>query len=128
MKSKSVKRMLSAMLLVFESLIVFLATVLIAGFNTGDDKIVWLIGMFFTLVLLATPAILGRKGSYTFGWILQAGIVALGFQHVSMFYVGGVFACMWAWAMIAGTTIDKAKAVLENQSMGQTGLEESKEA
>ena len=128
MKNKSVKRMLGAMLLVFESLIVFLATVLIAGFNTGDDRPIWVIGLIFTFVLLATPGVLGRKGSYQFGWLLQVGIIALGFEQAVLFYVGAVFTCMWAWAMIAGGTIDRAKAALEAQSLGQTGIDESKDA
>ena len=40
-----------------------------------------------------------------------------------MFYIGGVFACMYAWAMIAGGTIDKARLAYEraNGGLGQTG-------
>jgi len=39
-----------------------------------------------------------------------------------MFYIGGLFTCMWAWAMIAGSTIDRAKIAYEREkaSFGQT--------
>jgi hypothetical protein len=30
-----------------------------------------------------------------------------------MFIVGGIFVCLWAWAMIAGSTIDKARAAMD---------------
>jgi hypothetical protein len=33
-----------------------------------------------------------------------------------MYVLGGIFVCLWAWAMIAGGTIDKARAVLEKQA------------
>jgi hypothetical protein len=73
-----------------------------------------------------TPAVLGRKGSYAFGWVLQAAIVSIGFWLVPMFYIGGVFACMYAWAMIAGGTIDKAKLAFEraNGNVVQTENQE----
>jgi hypothetical protein len=33
-----------------------------------------------------------------------------------MYVIGGIFVCLWAWAMIAGGTIDKARAALERQA------------
>jgi hypothetical protein len=42
-----------------------------------------------------------------------------------MYVVGAIFVCLWAWAMIAGSTIDKARAVFEkNLAAGQTLEEE----
>ena len=114
MKTKSIKRMLASILMAFESFIVFFATLAGFGLKVADGPVVWAVGLTLSFLLILTPGILGRKGSYA--------IVAIGFWLVPMFYIGGVFACMYAWAMIAGSTIDKAKLAYEraNGNVGQT--------
>ena len=121
-KNKSVKRMLASILMAFEAFIVFFATLAGFGLKVADGPVVWAIGLTLSFLLILTPGILGRKGSYAFGWVLQAAIVAIGFWLVAMFYIGGVFACMYAWAMITGGTIDKARLAFEraNGTVGQT--------
>lgn len=105
--------MLASILMAFEAFIVFFATLAGFGLKVADGPVVWAVGLTLSFVLILTPAILGRKGSYVFGWVLQAAIVAIGFWLVAMFYIGGIFACMYAWAMIAGGTIDKARLAYE---------------
>jgi Protein of unknown function (DUF4233) len=126
MKTKSIKRMLASILMAFESFIVFFATLAGFGLKVADGPVVWAVGLTLSFLLIMTPAVLGRKGSYAFGWVLQAAIVAIGFWLVPMFYIGGVFACMYAWAMIAGGTIDKAKLAFEraNGNVVQTENQE----
>ena len=122
MKTKSIRRMLASILMAFESFIVFFATLAGFGLKVADGPVVWAVGLSLSFLLIMTPAVLGRKGSYVFGWVLQAAIVSIGFWLVPMFYIGGVFACMYAWAMIAGSTIDKAKAAYDkaNANIVQT--------
>ena len=122
MKAKSIRRLLASILLAFESFIVFFATLAGFGLKVADGPVVWAVGLTLSFLLIATPAILGRKGSYGFGWLLQAAIISIGFWLAPMFFIGGIFACMWAWAMIAGSTIDRAKLAYEREkaSFGQT--------
>ncbi len=124
MKSKSVKRMLGSILLAFEAFIAFFATLVAFGLKAADGPLVWTVGLTLSFLLILTPGILGRKYSYAWGWLLQAALIALGFWVVAMFYIGALCACLWAWGMIAGGTIDKARAAYEASGMGQTGLEE----
>jgi hypothetical protein len=63
-----------------------------------------------SILLIVTPAILGKPGGYAFGWLLQILIVASGFWVWGMFIIGAILMGMWIWAMIAGGTIDKARA------------------
>lgn len=107
--------MLASILLAFESFIVFFATLAAFGLRVADARWVWAIGLTLAFLMIATPAVLGKRGSYAFGWVLQAALVAIGFWLTPMFYIGGLFACMWAWAMIAGSTIDKAKLAFERE-------------
>ncbi|MEN9748520.1 MAG: hypothetical protein RLZZ603_1212, partial [Actinomycetota bacterium] len=48
--------------------------------------------------------------SYVWGTILQVGIVLTGIWVPLMWILGGILLCLWAWALIAGSTIDKARA------------------
>ena len=116
MRNRSTKRALSSMLLVFEAGVVFFAMLVAFGLKVADGPTVWAIGLSLTLLLMVTPAILGKKFSYGWGWFLFFVVVALGIWVPLMYVLGAIFVCLWAWAMIAGGTIDKARAVLDAQA------------
>lgn len=122
--SKSTQRTLGSMLMAFESFVVFFATLVAFGLKVADGPTIWAIGLSLSFLLIATPAVLGKKFSYYWGWFLQLVVVALGIWVPLMYVVGGIFVCLWAWAMIAGSTIDKARAALDKQYLGQNNLQE----
>jgi hypothetical protein len=108
-RETSTQRALASMLLAFESFVVLFATLVAFGLKIAEPVAVWSVGLGLTLVMIATPAILGKKGSYVWGWILQGLTLLTGIWVPLMWLVGAIFVCLWAWAMIAGTTIDKAR-------------------
>ncbi len=122
--SKSTKRALGSILMAFEALVVFFATLVAFGtkaLGPGNENavIVWIVGLTIAILLIVTPAFLGKPGSYVWGWFLQISLVFLGIWVPLMYFIGGVFICLWCWAMIAGSIIDKARAVyLRNQMKG----------
>lgn len=120
---KSTKRALSSILMAFESLVVFFATLVafgtkVLGPTTDDAAKVWAVGLTLSVLFILTPAILGKPGSYVFGWVLQVAVVFIGVWVPLMYVVGGIFLCLWIWAMVAGGTIDKARAAYE-RNLGQ---------
>lgn len=121
---KSTQRTLGSMLMAFESFVVFFATLVAFGLKVADGPTVWAVGLTLSFLLIASPAILGRKYSYYWGWFLQLAIVAIGIWVPLMYVVGGIFVCLWAWAMIAGSTIDKARAALERNYLVQNDSQE----
>lgn len=116
MRKKSTKRTLGSMLMAFESFVVFFAMLVAFGLKVADGPTVWAVGLSLSVLLIATPAVLEKKYSYAWGWFLQLVVVALGIWVPLMYVLGAIFVCLWAWAMIAGGTIDKARAVLERQA------------
>lgn len=127
MRNKSTQRTLGSMLMAFESFVVFFATLVAFGLKVADGPTVWAIGLALSFLLIMTPAILGKKFSYAWGWFLQIVVVALGIWVPLMYVIGGIFVCLWAWAMIAGGTIDKARAVLDRQAEEQANQQAAKE-
>lgn len=119
---RSTKRTLGSMTLAFESFIVFFATLVAFGLKVyPSPETIWAVGLGLSILLILTPGMLGRPGTYAFGWLLQVAILTLGFWVPLMYLIGVICAGLWAWAMIAGSTIDRARSVLAEStaSLGQ---------
>lgn len=123
-KPRSTLRSLTSMLLAFESFVVFFGLLGAFGMKVADGPTVWAIGLTLSVVMIATPGLLGRPGSYLFGWLLQAVVLGLSIAICVANVVIGpiyiivavIFIGLWSWAVIAGTTIDAARKVyLETQ-------------
>lgn len=104
------------MVLAFQSLVVFFATLVAFGLRVyPDPRWIWGVGLTLSVLMILTPGLLGRPGSYVWGAILQAATIATGFWVPLMFLIGAIFAGLWIWGMVAGGIIDKARAVWESQ-------------
>lgn len=108
-RNVSTQRTLGSMLMAFESFVLLFATLVAFGLKAADTTAVWAVGLALALLLIATPAVLGKRGSYLWGWCLQGVVLLTGIWVPLMWFLGGIFLCLWAWAMIAGSTIDKAR-------------------
>jgi Protein of unknown function (DUF4233) len=129
MASKSLQRALGAIVLAFESFIVFFGTLVSFGLKVASPGLVWAIGLSLAIVMIITPAILGRRGGYVFGSGLQVIVLFLSIWTIFKDPAGYVFLIiaiifigLWTWAMIAGSTIDAAKRALDrkNEQLGET--------
>ena len=119
-RNTSTRRLLASMLLAFQAFVMFFATLVAFGLKVADVRWVWGVGLGLTVLMLLTPGVLGKKGSYWWGWALQVLALATGIWVPLMWLVGAIFICLWAWAMIAGSTIDKAREVyLASQGIEQ---------
>jgi Protein of unknown function (DUF4233) len=132
-RNRSTKRALSSILMAFESLVVFFATLVafgtkVLGPSTENAATVWAVGLGLAVLLILSPAIFGKPGSYAFGWALQIVVIFTGVWVPLMYVVGGIFLCLWIWAMVAGGTIDKARAAYERtMNQDSTDFTEVKE-
>lgn len=114
----SPKRILGAAVLCFEAPCVFFGGLVakdLTGLSTGQavgGASLLAVGCFLV------AGMLGRPGGYLAGWVLQAVIIATGFIVPAMFIVGGMFAALWATAMIKG-------GQLELRAAGYAGASET---
>jgi hypothetical protein len=111
MRNRSTKATLGSLVMVFESVVVFFATLVGFGLQVyPDPAVIWGVGLGISVILMIFPLFLGKPGSYLLGWVLQLLVLSLGLWVPLMYLLGAVFLGMWAWGMIAGGTIDKARA------------------
>jgi hypothetical protein len=106
-RNGSVKRTLASIVLGFELVVVFLATLVIFGLS---DLPAWVTlggGALLCLIMVATLGLLRFPWAYLIGWAVQVVILATGFLNPAMFVVGALFAGMWVYCMITGTRIDR---------------------
>ena len=108
---RSVKRSLASIVLGFETIVVFLAALVVFGLGTLPWALALGGGAALCLALIAVIGLLRFKWAYLIGWILQAIIVATGFLNPVMFFVGALFAALWTYCMISGTRIDHQKEI-----------------
>jgi hypothetical protein len=111
MRNRSTKATLGSLVMVFQSVVVFFATLVGFGLQVyPDPAVIWGVGLGLSVLLMIFPAVLGKPGTYPLGWILQGVVLSLGIWVPLMYLLGAIFLGMWAWGMIAGGTIDKARA------------------
>ena len=122
MRNRSTKATLGSLVMVFQSVVVFFATLVGFGLQVHPDPaVIWGVGLGLSVLLMIFPAVLGKPGTYLMGWILQLVVISLGIWVPLMYLLGVVFLGMWAWGMIAGGTIDKARAAKKKLDSAEGG-------
>ena len=79
MKNKSTKRLLASIVLSFQSIVIFFATLTAFGLKMAEPtsnlpaiELIWGIGLSFALLAILTPAFLRNPAGYWLGWLVQA--------------------------------------------------------
>ena len=62
------------------------------------------------MLCVLTAGLLRHRWAYAVGHLVQAGAVALGFVVPVMFFVGVMFAGLWALAYLVGRRIEADRA------------------
>ena len=109
-RNRSVRESLASIVLAFEIIVVFLASLVAFGLNAQPAAVALVGGGVICLALLATLALLRYDWSYVVGSVLQGVIVATGIFVPVMWVIGLAFAGMWIYCFIKGRQLDRAKA------------------
>jgi hypothetical protein len=109
-RTRSPRRGMCAAVLGLEAVVLGLTTpimVSIAGVGLVPALVVG-IGLAAACVLVAGT--LRREWAYLAGWAIQVAAVALGLVVPPMFFLGGLFAALWATADLLGQRIERERA------------------
>jgi hypothetical protein len=79
----------------------------VADVDTGPALV---IGLGLAVLCLLTAGLLRHEWAYGLGWLIQVAAVAMGFVIGIMFFLGAVFALLWATAYLLGRKIERERA------------------
>jgi hypothetical protein len=122
--NRSIRRSLCAAMLVLQAVVLFLTGVVTIGLTDLGATTSLLGGLGLALLCVAVAGMLGRPFGYAAGWFVQALSIGLGFVVTAMFFLGVVFAALWATAYFLGGRIDRERAerlVLEREWQARHG-------
>lgn len=105
-RTRTVRESLGSIVLGFEAVIVFLATLVGFGLKVAEPVVVLVSGAVLCLALVATVGLLNRLVGFRVGWVLQFVIVASGLLVPIMYVIGGAFVALWTYCMVTGTRLD----------------------
>ena len=113
-RRRSVTESLLSIVLVLEAFVLFFASLTVFGLKALEPAFpAWVAlpaGGVAIIVLLATTAVLRYPWGVAIGWVLQAGLIALGILTPFMYVVGGGFALLWIYCFTRGRRIERGRA------------------
>ena len=113
-RTRSVTESLLSIVLVLEACVLFFAGLVAFGLKVLEPAYPAWVALPVTAVLivvvLATTAVLRFPWGVAIGWVLQAGLIALGILSPFMYVVGAGFALLWIYCFTRGRRIDRSRA------------------
>ncbi|HEX5090589.1 MAG TPA: DUF4233 domain-containing protein [Nocardioides sp.] len=109
-RERSPRRGMCAGVLSLEAVTLGLTTPVLITIADVDPPVALAVGLGLAVLCLLTAGLLRREWAYVLGWAIQVAAVALGFVVGIMFFLGAVFAALWATAYLLGRRIERERA------------------
>jgi len=109
-RGRSPRRGMCAATLSLEAVTLGLTTPVLITIADVDTPVALLVGLGLAVLCLLTAGLLRHEWAYGLGWLIQVAAVGLGFVIGLMFFLGGVFALLWATAYLLGRKIERERA------------------
>jgi hypothetical protein len=113
--NRSIRRAMCAGMLVLQAVVLFLTGVVTIGMTDIGALASLGLGLGLALLCVLAAGMLGRPGGYALGWVVQVVSIGLGFVITAMFFLGVVFAGLWATSYFLGIKIDRERAERQAQ-------------
>jgi hypothetical protein len=99
-----------AAMLSLEAVILALSVPVMVSVEDVDTPLALVSGLGLAALCVITAGMLRRPWAYVVGHVLQVGAIGLGFLVPIMFFVGAIFALLWATAFLVGRRIEADRA------------------
>ena len=122
--NRSIRRAMCAGMLVLQAVVLFLTGVVTIGMTDLGAVASLSLGLGLAVLCVVAAGMLGRPGGYALGWLVQVVSIGLGLLVPAMFFLGLVFAGLWAASYFLGIRIDRERAerdVLEERWRAEHG-------
>lgn len=109
-RTRSPRRGMCAAVLSLEAVTLGLTTPVMVTISGVGLATALAVGLGLTVACLLIAGLLRAEWAYGAGWAVQVAAVGLGFVIPLMFFLGAVFAGLWAAADLLGRKIDRERA------------------
>jgi hypothetical protein len=109
-RERSPRRGMCAAVLSLEAIALGLTTPVLISVADVDTPVALSVGLGLAVLCLLTAGLLRHEWGYGLGWVIQVAAVGLGLVIGLMFFLGGVFALLWATAYLLGRKIERERA------------------
>jgi hypothetical protein len=109
-RERSPRRGMCAAVLSLEAIALGLTTPVLITIANVDVGVALVVGLGLAVACLFVAGLLRSEWAYALGWLIQVAAVALGFWIGLMFFLGAVFAALWATAYLLGRKIERERA------------------
>ncbi|WP_345802705.1 DUF4233 domain-containing protein [Microbacterium sp. AZCO] len=124
-RARGAAEALGSIVLVFESIVVFLGGLAVFGLKALPDGIEpwWgvVAGTVLAVLMLLTAGLLRHRWAIVVGWVLQILLLLGAFLLPALAIVGLIFGGMWAYATIKGASLDRRNARLAAEAENLNG-------
>ncbi|MBW8871580.1 MAG: DUF4233 domain-containing protein [Leifsonia sp.] len=108
-RRRSTTESLLSIVLLLEAILLFFVTLVLFGLKTLPPAIAFGGGAAAVVVILITIGLMRWPIGFVLGWLIQAGLIALGLLNPVMYVVGAGFAAFWTWCFVRGRQIDRKR-------------------
>ncbi|MDX6374312.1 MAG: hypothetical protein QOD98_3300 [Nocardioidaceae bacterium] len=109
-RERSPRRGMCAAVLSLEAVVLGLTTPVMIKIADVDTPVALGAGLGLAVSCLLIIGLLRHEWGYALGWLVQLGAIGLGFVIGPMFFLGAVFALLWATAYLLGRKIERERA------------------
>jgi hypothetical protein len=107
-------RVLGSTVLILEALVVLLAVPIAINVANVNATYALVIGIALAGLLVLTVGVITKPIAVPIGWVLQVLVIASGIIVPTMFFIGGLFALLWFFAVRNGQRVDRARELPES--------------
>ncbi|MDL9979599.1 DUF4233 domain-containing protein [Microbacterium candidum] len=123
-RARGAAESLGSIVLAFESIIVFLAGLVVYGLKATPPGIEpwWGIvgGAVVAVLMLVVSGLLRYRWAIVVGWLLQVVVALAAFWVPAILVIAVIFGGMWAYATIKGASLDRRNARLAREAEAST--------
>lgn len=124
-RARGAAESLGSIVVGFESVIVFLAGLVVFGLGVLPEGIPdwWGVvgGVVLAVLMILVGGMLRHRWAIVLGWILQAVLLAGGLLVPAIAIVAVIFGAMWGYATIKGASLDRRNARLAAEAATSNG-------
>ena len=109
---RSPRRTIAASVLVLEALVLFFAAIVAKDLSSLSPSTALTGGGVLALLCVVAAGLVRFRVGIGLGWLLQAVMIATGTVVPMMYFIGVVFAALWAFGLYVGAKVERERAVV----------------